>query len=240
MNRTTSSKPQIFLLHYAGGDKHSFRYLIERLQSHFQVETPELPGRGDRMSEPLLKNKQEAIADVLEQIQRVRQKDVPYLIYGHSMGAILGFEVCYAMEKESDAPMHFVATGHPGPGVKETIPIADLPKTEFFAEVRKLGGISDTMMQYEELLDFFDPILRGDFRLLENQSNQIPDIKIKTPIYAVMGKSEKYALNIRNWANYTEAAFRCQIVSGDHFFINQNFNYLSQVIKGLMHAATAK
>ncbi len=240
MNRATSSKPQIFLLHYAGGDRNSFRPLVEGLQSHFQVETPELPGRGDRMSEPPLKNKQEAVADVLEQIKRARQKDVPYLIYGHSMGAILGFEICHAMEKDNDAPVHFVATGYPGPGIKDTAPIADLPKTEFFAEVKKLGGISDEVMQYEELLDFFEPVLRGDFRLLENKSNPIPNIKIQTSIYAVMGKSEKYALNIRNWGNYTEGECECQIVNGNHFFINQNFNYLSQIIKNVMNAAMAK
>jgi len=236
MNRITSSKPQIFLLHYAGGDRNSFRPLINGLQSQFQIETPELPGRGDRMSEQPLKNKQEALADLLKQIKQTRQKDVPYLIYGHSMGAILGFEICHAMEKENDAPVHFVATGYPGPGIKDTPPIADLPKTEFFAEVKKLGGISDEVMQYEELLDFFEPLLRADFGLLENKNNQTPDIKIQTPIYAVMGKSEKYALNIRNWASYTEAACECQIVNGNHFFINQNFNYLSQIIKSLMIA----
>ncbi|KFF74855.1 hypothetical protein HX13_12775 [Chryseobacterium sp. P1-3] len=240
MNNVRSSKPQIFLLHYAGGDRNSFRPLIEELQSQFQIETPELPGRGNRMSEPPLKDKQEAIADILIQIKRTRQKDVPYLIYGHSMGAILGFEICHAMEKENDAPVHFVATGYPGPGIKNTPPIADLPKTEFFAEVRKLGGISDEVMQYEELLDFFEPLLRGDFGLLENKNNQTPDIKIQTPIFAVMGKSEKYALNIRNWAKYTEASCECQIVNGNHFFINQNFNYLAQVIKNLMNAAMAK
>lgn len=240
MNRLPSSRPQIFLLHYAGGDRNSFRPLIEELHAHFQIETPELPGRGDRMSEPPLKSKQEAVADVLEQIKRTRLKEVPYLIYGHSMGAILGFEICDAMEKEEDAPVHFVATGYPGPGVKDTAPIAGLPKAEFFAEVRKLGGISDEVMQYEELLDFFEPVLRGDFGLLENTSNQIPNIKIKTPIYAIMGKSEKYALNIRNWVNYTEGTCECQIVNGNHFFINQNFNYLSQVIRNLIHTTMVK
>ncbi|WP_347217488.1 alpha/beta fold hydrolase [Chryseobacterium sp.] len=240
MNRTIASKPQIFLLHYAGGDRNSFRPLIEELKSQFQIEAPELPGRGDRMSDSPLKDKKEAIADILEQIKRIRQKEVPYLIYGHSMGAILGFEICHAMEKESDAPVHFVATGYPGPGIKDTPPIAHLPKADFFAEVRKLGGISDEVMQYEELLDFFEPVLRGDFGLLENKSNQTPDIKIQTPVYAIMGKSEKYALNIRNWANYTEGTFECQIVNGNHFFINQNFNYLSQIIKNLMNAAMAK
>lgn len=240
MDRTPSSKPQIFLLHYAGGDRNSFRPLLEGLQSQFQIETPELPGRGDRMSETFLNNKQEAVAEVLEQIKDARQKDVPYLIYGHSMGAILGLEICHAMEKEGDAPVYFVPTGYPGPGIKDNAPIAGLPRTEFFAEVRKLGGLSDEVMQYEELLDFFEPVLRADFGLLENKGNETFKEKIKTPIYAVMGKNEQYAFDIRNWVKYTEADCECQIVNGNHFFINQNFNYLSQVIKNLMNAAMAK
>lgn len=240
MNRISSSKPQIFLLHYAGGDRNSFRPLIENLQSHFQVETPELPGRGDRMSESFLKNKEEAVADILKQIKSTRQKDTPYLIYGHSMGAILGFEICHALEKEDDVPSYFVPTGYPGPGIKASTSIAELPKAEFFAEVRKLGGLSDEVMEYEELLDFFEPMLRADFGLLENKNNQTPNIKIQAPVYAIMGKNEKYALNIRNWANYTSAGCECQIVNGNHFFINQNFSYLSQVIRNLMNAAAAK
>jgi surfactin synthase thioesterase subunit len=235
-----SSKPQLFLLHYAGGDKNSFRPLIENLQPFFQIEVPELPGRGDRMAEPFYKNKQEAVADLLAQIKKRRQKDIPYLIYGHSMGAVLGFEICYAMEKYGDAPEHFIPTGYPGPKIKNKLPIAGLPRTEFFAEVRKLGGLSDEVMEIEELLDFFEPMLRADFSLLENKENILFDEKIQTPIYAVMGNNEQYALNIRNWANYTHSGCECQIVNGNHFFINQNFNYLAQVIKNLMNGTTVK
>ena len=240
MNRTTSYKPQVFLLHYAGGDKNSFRPLIEGLEPFFEVETPELPGRGDRMAESFLKNKQDAVADLLSQVKKARKKEVPYLIYGHSMGAILGHEICLAMEESMDAPAYFVPTGYPGPKIKNNPPIAGLPRTEFFAEVRKLGGLSDEVMEFEELLDFFEPVLRADFGLLEDKENIPFDEKIKTPVFAVMGKNERYALNIRNWNHYTEAECECQIVNGNHFFINQNFNYLAQVIKNLMYAAMAK
>ncbi|WP_157967966.1 thioesterase II family protein [Chryseobacterium elymi] len=235
MNRTISSKPQLFLLHYAGGDRNSFRSLIERLEPFFQVETPELPGRGDRMAESFLTNKQDAVADLSSQIKKTRQKEVPYLIYGHSMGAILGFEICHAMES-TDPPIYFVPTGYPGPGIKKNVPIAGLPTPEFFAEIRKLGGLSDEVMESKELLDFFEPVLRADFGLLENEENFPFFEKIQTPIFSVMGKSERYAIHIRNWKNYTHAACECKIVNGNHFFINQNDNYLSQIIRNLMSA----
>ncbi|PKF74856.1 thioesterase II family protein [Chryseobacterium sp. PMSZPI] len=240
MNTTISSKPQIYLLHYAGGDKNSFRPLIENLQSYFQIETPELPGRGERMSEPFLENKQTAVGDLLVQIKQTRKKNVPYIIYGHSMGAILGLEICQIMENNGDAPKYFIPTGFPGPKIKKNLPISELPRTDFFAEVRKLGGLSDEVMEIEELLDFFEPLLRADFGLLENNENRTFNGKIQTPIYAVMGKDEQYALNIRNWQNYTTAGCECQIVKGNHFFINQHFNYLAQIIKNAMDTATAK
>lgn len=235
MNTTISSKPQLFLLHYAGGGHNAFLPLISKLEPFFQIETPELPGRGDRMGEPFLANKKDAVADLLHQIKRSRKTEVPYIMYGHSMGAILGFEICHAMEN-TDSPSYFVATGYPGPGIKNNVPIADLPAPEFFAEIRKLGGLSDEVMESEELLDFFEPVLRADFGLLENKEN-IPFFeKIQTPIFSVMGRSEQYALHIKNWRNYTHAVCECKIVNGNHFFINQNYNYLSQIIKNLMTA----
>lgn len=235
MNRTISSKPQVFLLHYAGGDGNAFRPLLNNLEPFFQIETPELPGRGNRMGEPFLDNKQEAVAEILHQIKQRRKKEVPYIIYGHSMGAILGLEVCHAMES-TDPPSYFVPTGYPGPGIKKNSPIAELPRSEFFSEIRKLGGLSDEVMESEELLDFFEPVLRADFGLLENEKNTPFFEKIQTPIFAVMGRSELYALQIKNWKSYTHAACEFQIVNGNHFFINQNFNYLSQTIKNLMNA----
>ncbi|AZA81395.1 thioesterase [Chryseobacterium lactis] len=237
---TISSKPQLFLLHYAGGDRNSFRPLLENLHSYFQIETPELPGRGNRMAEPFLKNKKEAVEELLDQIKKTRQKNVPYLIYGHSMGAILGLEICRIMEENGDGPEYFIPTGYPGPNIKNNAPIAGLPRAEFFAEVKKLGGLSDEVMEIEELLDFFEPVLRADFGLLENKENKPFEGKIQTPVYAIMGKTEQYALNIRNWKNYTDADCECHIVNGNHFFINQNFNYLAQVIKNLINITLAK
>lgn len=238
MNRTISAKPQIFLLHYAGGDRNSFRPMIESLQPFYQVETPELPGRGERMTESFLTNKKEAVSDLLNQIKNARQKEVPYLIYGHSMGAILGLEICHAMES-TDPVSYFVPTGYPGPEIKNNPPIAGLPRAEFFAEIRKLGGLSDELMEYEELLDFFEPVLRADFGLLESKDNVPFSEKIQAPVFAVMGKNEQYSSHIRNWENYTDAVCECQIVNGNHFFINQNFNYLARMIKNLMSPVTA-
>ncbi|RMZ58056.1 thioesterase [Chryseobacterium nematophagum] len=234
INRTMS-KPQIFLLHYAGGDRYAFRPLIKKLSPYFEVENPELPGRGDRMVEDFVVNTQQAKADLSKQIRQNRKRNVPYIIYGHSMGAILGIEICKIMEDLNDPPLHFIATGYPGPGVKDSPPLGDLPTSEFFDKVNEKGGISDEVMKSQELLDFFEPILRADFKLIENKDNTIFKDKVTTPIYAMMGEDEGYSSQIHNWENYTDGDCQYEILKGGHFFINQNFDYLAETIKNLMN-----
>jgi external thioesterase TEII len=77
----------------------------------------ELPGRGQRHDEPLLTQKEVAIHDYVSQIKSKRNSE-PYILYGHSMVATLGFHVIQTMEETKDTPIAFIATGNPGPGVK--------------------------------------------------------------------------------------------------------------------------
>ncbi len=48
-------KTQLFLLHFAGGNYYSFRFMFPQL-NEFEIIPVELPGRGKRMKENLLKD----------------------------------------------------------------------------------------------------------------------------------------------------------------------------------------
>ncbi len=61
------NKPQLFLLHFAGGNRYSFQFLLPQL-SAFNVVALELPGRGNRLNEPLLDNFNEAASDLYQQV----------------------------------------------------------------------------------------------------------------------------------------------------------------------------
>ena len=65
--------PQLFILHYAGGNVYSFNFLKKYVEPYFEVISVELPGRGRRMSEGLIKDKGEAIRDQLKEIQKHRK-----------------------------------------------------------------------------------------------------------------------------------------------------------------------
>lgn len=88
---------QLYLLHFAGGSIYSFDFLRKYISQDVEFLPLELPGRGQRFKENLLKLKSDATEDYFQQIKAKRNGE-PYVIYGHSMGASLALKVTNSME----------------------------------------------------------------------------------------------------------------------------------------------
>ncbi|UNY98301.1 alpha/beta fold hydrolase [Zhouia spongiae] len=223
-------KPDLILLHYAGGNVYSFNFIMPYLEKKFNIIPIELPGRGKRIKEKLLFDKNLAVRDVLNQIlDNIGSNQ--FIIYGHSMGASLGFSVISELEKRKFYPLCFVASGNPGPNIKNDIQRYDLPKEKFISELKLLGGIENEIIENKQLFDFFEPILRADFEIVEKESDLNGEIKISTPIYALMGDKEKFCCSIQNWKNYTTSNFKYKLLSGNHFFIYDHPKEIAEFIK---------
>ena len=132
-------KPQLFLLHFAGGNCYSFKFLLPYLKD-FDVIQLELPGRGNRINEALITEYDQAAADIYRQILS-KLTNSAYLIYGHSLGAYLALRVTHMLEKVGQAPVYMLVSGNPGPGIRENRKRYLLEKEEFILELRCLGGI---------------------------------------------------------------------------------------------------
>lgn len=231
-------KPQIFGLHFSGGNAYSLQGFFAGLKNDFEIELLELPGRGRRLEEPLLYTREEAVADYLRQI-RERRKNVPYLVYGHSMGADLGFLVVKELEKANDPPVCFIPTGNAGPGVHVRESRASLPRAKFFDMLREMGGFSPELLENEELMEFLEPILRADFQLLEDEGGATADLTINTPVHAFMGSGEIHSGQIGNWGRYTLGGFDHAVLEGHHFFIHSHSETIAQAIRRKFIPATA-
>jgi external thioesterase TEII len=223
---------QLFLLHFAGGNCYSYDFLRKMLPVNVKAFSLELPGRGKRHGENLLYNKSDAIADYILQIKRFRNKE-PYMIYGHSMGATLGLSVVNVLEESGDSPLALIVSGNPGPGVNKSEEVKSryqMNDVDFKIELKKLGGLPDEVLENDDLYNFFSPILRADFELLEKDEFYEQNIKINTHVYAIMGDEERTAENISNWKNYTAGNFNSKILSGNHFFIYKHPKELTDII----------
>lgn len=233
-------KTQLFLLHFAGGSRYGFDFLKNYISHDFEFIPLELPGRGRRFTEPLLQTKADVINDYLSQI-RSQRNHLPYLLYGHSMGAMLGLSVVKGMELVNDPPLTLVVSGNAGPGLRHFKPEngEEEPKKRFLMndddfkqELRKLGGIPEEILQNNELYNLFSPIIRADFAISEKFNTHEQGISINTPVYALMGDQEDTADSITNWKTFTKAGFRYKVLPGDHFFIHDHPQELANIIMG--------
>jgi surfactin synthase thioesterase subunit len=225
-----SKLPQLFIFHFAGGNVYSFNFLKKYLDPYFEVICLELPGRGKRMNEDLIYDTEGAVLDQLAEFNKFRDKYRPYILYGHSMGAVIGFEMIKVLEESKDFPQLFISTGNPGPGDYREKNRHKLNQDDFIDALKELGGIPDEIYDNKELFSFFEPILRADFELVERYDCDESE-SISTPIYCAMGSKEKYVSKITNWENFTKGNFEHETFEGNHFFINDHPEKLAQFIK---------
>ncbi len=235
-----NNKFQVFALHFAGGGFYSYNFLKNYISFDIEFISLELPGRGKRVKEDLIKDKALAIEDYFDQIKTLRNKN-PYIIYGHSMGATMGLSLVQRMEDIQDPPVGLVVSGNPGPGITKTNKDGTrkvrakrylMSDDGFKDELRELGGVPEEILENNELFQFFNPIMRADFEILEKDNFSEKEIVLNVPIYAVMGSEEEYHHSIENWKRFTCSSFQSKILPGDHFFIKK---YPKELIDVMMH-----
>ena len=222
-------KTKLFLLHFAGGNIYSYQFLKPLIAPYFEVIPLELPGRGRRVGKPLLKTKEEAVQDLLNQIEGHLTEDDTFLIFGHSLGATLGWLLVFALEKKELYPEYLVVTGNAGPNIGIDSKLSSKPQTELMKELKKLGGVPDEVFDNKDLLDFFEPIIRADLALAESRHNLPDDMKINTPLYVIMGDAEDDVNEIKNWRNYCTDSKEL-VLKGKHFFIYQHKEKIKEIL----------
>jgi len=221
-------KPQLFLLHFAGGSIYSYQFLRSFLPE-FDFIPLELPGRGKRIRERLIKDFNQAADDIYRQLVGQLQPR-PFLIYGHSMGSLLALQVAALLEKTNQSPMAIIVSGNAGPGTREGKKRYLLEKNAFKAEMKAIGGMPDEVLENEELLEYFEPMLKADFEVVEKDFSDYI-LKVNVPIYAVMGTEEEQNDHINDWMNYTTSGFAYELLEGNHFFILRHPEKMAGIIK---------
>ncbi|WP_343691148.1 alpha/beta fold hydrolase [Chitinophaga sp.] len=213
------NRPQLFLLHFAGGSRYSFDFLREELTG-FELTPLELPGRGKRANDLLIRDLDAAAEDIYRQIVH-SLISMQFYIYGHSMGAYLALKVTSMLERRGYRPQLLIVSGNAGPGVHNGKMRHLLDDEAFKEELRLLGGIPEEVLTNEELYAYYEPILRADFEVVEGCSAERFS-KVSTPLLAMMGAEEEDVDQLDNWQQFTSGAFETAIFPGGHFFIFSN------------------
>jgi medium-chain acyl-[acyl-carrier-protein] hydrolase len=161
--------------------------------------------------------------------------DRPFAFYGHSMGALISFELARELRRSHQLqPVHmFVSSCLPphSPRRREKVTY-NLPEPQFIEELRRFNGIPSEVQEHsEELMQLTMPLLRADFEACQTYE-YIAEPMLECPFTVVGGLEDKglSRSDLEEWRGHTTSACTVRMVSGDHLFINTSQTWILRLL----------
>jgi len=215
----TQARLRLFCFAYAGTGASIFRTWQDGLPADVEVCPVEFPGRGTRLMEtpftqlaPLVQGLAKALVPLL---------DKPFAFFGHSLGALVGFELARQLRRQSGLqPVRLFVSAHRAP----QFPLRDrlihaLPEVEFLFELRCMNGIPGKVLEEEELMQIMLPVLRADLGMYETYVYSAePPLNCHISAFGGLQDCRVSRGHLEGWRDQTSASFSLQMFPGDHFF----------------------
>lgn len=207
---------------HAGGSAAFYRPVARGLTPAVDVLAVQYPGRQDRRTEPCIDD----IPLLADHVARVLagSLDRPLALFGHSMGALIAFEVARRLQRDHpDQPAHLFVSGRRAPTRyhEETFHLLD--DDGIFAEIRSRGGTDARVLESAELREMVLPAIRGDYRAV-GRYRYAPGEPLRCPVTAIVGDRDPQASveEVMDWEEQApKGGFAFKLFPGGHFFLSK-------------------
>jgi medium-chain acyl-[acyl-carrier-protein] hydrolase len=221
----------LFCFPYAGSGASVFRPWSLQVASPIEIYGIQLPGREYRL-------KEQPITDIKVLVEALMSAllpflDRPFAIFGHSVGALIGFEVTRQLQRQSwPMPQRLFVSARQAPHWALSGKILhQLSDSALKEELRTYGGTPELVLQNHELMSLFLPVLRADLTINETYHYEVGKL-LNCPISAFAGLQDtKVSIaSVEAWAEHTTQAFHLRLFPGNHFFIKEETTALPKLL----------
>lgn len=222
---------RLFCFPYAGASAQVFRSWQTQLGPEIEMCLVHLPGRGHRINEPCFTRLEPLVNTIADAI--VPETRGPFAFYGHSMGAIISFELARELQRRQlAAPAHLFVSGRLPPSEPPGHRSFDLPLEQFIAELRELNGTPADLLLNPDTRDLFLPVLRADFEIVDTYTYKDgPPLACPFSVYGGIADDRVPVEQLSGWQAHTSAQCRVRVLPGDHFFIQDHKSEFIEVLR---------
>ncbi|MDQ6713103.1 MAG: alpha/beta fold hydrolase [Candidatus Dormibacteraeota bacterium] len=226
-----AGKRRLFCLPGAGGSASSFRTWPGRLSPDIEVIGVQLPGRGHLVAQPPYRALQPLVVDLARAMSGMLDK--PFMLFGHSMGALLGFELARWLRRAYGvAPLVLFAAACPAPQLPRRQKLLHaLPSTQLWSEIYRLGGTPDQVLASDDLRALVEPALRADLMICETYQ-YVEERPLSCPVVVFAGSDDDVSVEeLQGWTAQTTSSFRIAMFPGGHFLASSELPRLLEEIE---------
>lgn len=227
----SGAEPVLLCLPSAGAGAGQFRDWQVTAGRDFRVYGVQLPGRENRFTEPPAASMAEAIDAVVTELAAVLPAGCPLVVFGHSFGGLLGFEISRALHASTGRwPEALVVAASRPPHMWEG---AGRGLVDDEAELRRLLDVRGLDGEYldEDTRELMLDLLRQDAQLSLTYRPG-GDGPVGCPLLAWGGVDDATvtAAQLREWQAYAGAGFALRLFSGGHYF---QFEHRESILRRL-------
>lgn len=232
-----TSRTLLFCVPYAGGSARVFRGWQEWFADDAEVVPLELAGRGTRFAEPVAPSVRAAAMDLARRV-RERAAGRPYILFGHSMGSLIAYEMAAISEDSAgNGPRLVVVSGRNPPQTRaawgqDALGLTDL---ELFEALQAVGGVP-ARLSPSIGAKLFMPLIRADLRNTISYDPGSPPRRISAPLLVVHGRKDPFVGPDAGagWTRCTNGACRVVRHDGHHFSIFERVGELAATLKSFL------
>ncbi|MBU3068164.1 alpha/beta fold hydrolase [Nocardia sp. NEAU-G5] len=204
---------------HAGGSASFFFPVSAAMPAAVDVLGVQYPGRQDRRTDPCIAD----IGTLADEITDALTAwiDRPLAFFGHSMGAVVAFEVARRLEQRTGIRLiGLYASARRAPSRHRIENVHTRDDRALVTELRALSGTDTALLGDDEVLRMILPAIRSDYTAIETYRCPA-DAVIGSPITALVGDADPKTTvaEARDWARHTRAAFDIQVFPGGHFYL---------------------
>lgn len=209
---------RLVCLPYAGGGADVYRPWASALPEGGELIAPELPGHGRRLPERPLDRAEDVVADLLP---RLGDPSAPLVVFGHSMGGLVAYELCDALDRLGTPPQALVVSAMGPPDLLDSAAsrtLAEDPEA-LVDHVAGLGSTPSPVLADPGMRALVLRPLQADFRLL-GRARRTEVREVPVPLYTLAGDRDPVhpPHEVAGWQRHARLWRGLRVLPGDHFF----------------------
>lgn len=221
--RRPEAVARLYCLPHSGGSAGEFLFWSDAL-ADIEVWGLQLPGHGDRRMEPPLTTMPQVVAAIADSVRFVP----PYALFGHSLGAAVGYELALELRaRGGPLPERLYVSSREPPHRHSPDPaLLSLTDDELIEELgQQYGDIPDELSDDPDWRALVLGSLRADLSIIAgyHPSAALP---LPCPIVAMGGRCDPTVSeeDLCAWDSCTTGTFGLRMFAGGHFYFREQDN----------------